>query len=66
MKLKCKLAVKVNAANLECNFVLNCQTVGRVFFWIWQQQLKKDKFLLHATYNTDVFLAMHLCVQLHH
>ncbi len=30
MKLHSKLAVKVNAANLECNFILNCQTVGRV------------------------------------
>ncbi len=29
--VQCKLAVKVNAANLECNFLLNCQTVGRVF-----------------------------------
>ncbi len=31
LKVQCKLAVKVNAANLECNFVLNCQTVGRVW-----------------------------------
>ncbi len=30
MKLQCKLAVNVNAANLECNFVLNSQTIGRV------------------------------------
>ncbi len=40
MKLQCKLAVNVNTANLECNFVLNCQTIGRV----WAG--KKDGFSL--------------------